>query len=266
MFDKYYKQIKELASFNKEDILNEEFKLYGENNIKIYYAPHNEIINEQAKIFIVGITPGWTQTSIAYQTAHNGLINNLTPDQIKKECKRNSRFAGSMRKNLIEMMDEINIDEKLGIKSCSELFGDKDYLLHPTSIIPYPVFINNKNYTGSNPKIMDNQALYSYVKKYFYKEVEKLPNVLIIPLGKAVEEVLEQMIKDDLIKEEQCLLGFPHPSGAMVIGRINLRKIRKIYCVKLINIFKKVRIKPKKLFRNTDKTVFFFCCLNFERR
>lgn len=35
MFDKYYKQIKELASFNKEDILNEEFKLYGENNIKI---------------------------------------------------------------------------------------------------------------------------------------------------------------------------------------------------------------------------------------
>lgn len=214
MFDKYYKQIKELASFNKEDILNEEFKLYGENNIKIYYAPHNEIINEQAKIFIVGITPGWTQTSIAYQTAHNGLINNLTSDQIKKECKRNSRFAGSMRKNLIEMMDEINIDEKLGIKSCSELFGDKDYLLHTTSIIPYPVFINNKNYTGSNPKIMDNQALYSYVKKYFYKEVEKLPNVLIIPLGKAVEEVLEQMIKDDLIKEEQCLLGFPHPSGA----------------------------------------------------
>ena len=102
MFDKYYKQIKELASFNKEDILNEEFKLYGENNIKIYYAPHNEIINEQAKIFIVGITPGWTQTSIAYQTAHNGLINNLTSDQIKKECKRNSRFAGSMRKNLIK--------------------------------------------------------------------------------------------------------------------------------------------------------------------
>ena len=112
------------------------------------------------------------------------------------------------------MMNEINIDKKLGIESCSELFGDKDYLLHTTSIIPYPVFVNNKNYTGSSPKIMNNETLYSYVKKYFYKEVEKLPNTLIIPLGKAVEEILEQMIKDGLIKEGQCLLGFPHPSGA----------------------------------------------------
>lgn len=168
MFDKYYKLIKKLTSFNKKDILNDKFKLYGENNIKIYYAPHNEIINEQAKIFIVGITPGWTQTCIAYETAHNGLINNLAPEQIKKECKRNSRFAGSMKKNLIDMMNEINIDKKLGIESCSELFEDNDYLLHTTSIIPYPVFINNKNYTGSNPKIMDNETLYSYVKKYFY--------------------------------------------------------------------------------------------------
>ena len=37
---------------------------------------------------------------------------------------------------------------------------------------------------------------------------------IIIPLGKAVEEVLEQMISDNIIKKEQCLLGFPHPSGA----------------------------------------------------
>ena len=214
MFLKYYNKIKSLSSFDKENILNEQFELYNKENMKIYYAPHNETINNKAKIFIVGITPGWTQTSIAYETAHNGIINNLEPELIKKECKKNSRFAGSMRKNLIEMLDELNINEKLDLDSCSELFEEKDYLLHTTSIIPYPVFINNKNYTGSNPKIMDNEILYSYVKRYFYKEIEKLPNVLIVPLGKAVEEVLKKMIKDNLIKEEQCLLGFPHPSGA----------------------------------------------------
>lgn len=214
MFLKYYNKIKSLSGFDKENILNEKFELYNKNNMKIYYAPHNETINNKARIFIVGITPGWTQTSIAYETAHNGIINNLEPELIKKECKKNSRFAGSMRKNLIEMLDELNINEKLHLDSCSELFEEKDYLLHTTSIIPYPVFINNKNYTGSNPKIMDNEILYSYVKRYFYNEIEKLPNVLIVPLGKAVEEVLEKMIKDNLIKEEQCLLGFPHPSGA----------------------------------------------------
>ena len=149
------------------------FQLYNKGKIKIYYAPHNEIINDKAKIFIVGITPGWTQTSIAYKTAHEGLKDNLTTEQIKQRCKRNSRFVGSMRKNLIKMLDELNLNIKLNINSCLELFEDKDYLLHTTSIIPYPVFINNKNYTGSNPKIMDNEVLYSYVKKYFYKEVSK---------------------------------------------------------------------------------------------
>lgn len=214
MFDKYSKLIKKLYKFEKEDILNKDFELYNKGNMKIYYAPHNEIINKNAKIFIVGITPGWTQTSIAYKTAQSLLVQNLDSETIKKECKRNSRFAGSMRKNLIEMLDELKLNEKLELKSCTELFENRDDLLHTTSLIPYPVFINNKNYTGYLPKILENEVLYSYVKKYFYREIEELSDVLIIPLGKSVEEVLEQMIKENLIKEEQCLLGFPHPSGA----------------------------------------------------
>lgn len=214
MFNKYCDEIKKLNNFEKEDILNKKFELFRKNNMKIYYAPHNEIVNEKAKIFIVGITPGWTQTSIAYKTAHNGLVNKLDYETIKKECKRNSRFAGSMRKNLIEMLDELNLNRKLQMCSCSELFENRDELLHTTSMIPYPVFINNKNYTGSNPKILDSEILKTYLEKYFYKEVEKLPNALIIPLGKAVEDVLELMINEKLIKKEQCLLGFPHPSGA----------------------------------------------------
>ena len=76
------------------------------------------------------------------------------------------------------------------------------------------MFINKKNYTGSNPKITENETLWFYVEKFFYKEIEVLPDALIIPLGKAVEEVLERMIENKLIKKEQCLLGFPHPSGA----------------------------------------------------
>lgn len=214
MFDKYSNEIKKLCGFDKSNILSEKFLLFNKNNMEIYYAPHNEIINDKAKIFIVGITPGWTQTSIAYKTAHDGLMNNLECETIKKECKRNSRFAGSMRKNLVEMLDELNLNKKLHIKSCLALFENEDELLHTTSIIPYPVFINNKNYTGSNPKILDDEVLYSYTKKYFYKEVEKMQNTLIIPLGKAVEEILEFMIGEGFIKKEQCLLGFPHPSGA----------------------------------------------------
>lgn len=125
-----------------------------------------------------------------------------------------SRFAGSMRNNLIMMLDEIGLNKKLNIESCGELFSKSDELLHTTSLIPYPVFIKEKNYTGSNPSILDSDILKSYVEKYFYEEVKILNKALIIPLGKAVEEVLGDMIKKGLISREKCLLGFPHPSGA----------------------------------------------------
>ena len=155
MFDKYADKIKNLNEFNKEDILISDFNLYKDEKISIYYAPHNEIINKSAKIFIIGITPGWSQTSIAYKTANKGLNNNFDYESIKYECKRNSRFAGSMRKNIINMLDELRIPVYLNIKSSSLLFEECDNLLHTTSVIPYPIFVKMKNYTGSNPKIIE---------------------------------------------------------------------------------------------------------------
>ncbi|MPN54316.1 hypothetical protein SDC9_201986 [bioreactor metagenome] len=102
----------------------------------------------------------------------------------------------------------------LEIESCSELFGSKDYLLHTTSVIPFAVFVDGKNYTGHRPKLLKNDLLLKYVKSYFYPQVEALKHGLFIPLGKSVEEVLEDLIKSGVLKEEQCLKGFPHPSGA----------------------------------------------------
>ena len=89
MFDNYINDILDLKSFEKKDILNDRFLLIKEKNMEIYYAPHNEIINEDAKVFIIGITPGWTQTKIAYETAQKCLLQNLGDKYIKKECKRN---------------------------------------------------------------------------------------------------------------------------------------------------------------------------------
>jgi len=84
MFKQYCNEIEKLSGFTKEDILNKKFELYSDNHMKIYYAPHNEIVNEKAKIFIVGITPGWTQTSIAYKTAQDGLVQKMETEEIIK--------------------------------------------------------------------------------------------------------------------------------------------------------------------------------------
>lgn len=213
---KYIDKINNLPNkINKEDILNNNFFLEEENKLKVYYAPHNEYVNKKAKILIVGICPGWTQTEIAFKSVKDDLKNNLNIENILKNCKMAARFAGSMRNNLINMLEEILIPKYLKIKLVSDLFSSECNLLHTTSLIPYPVFINGKNYTGHTPKITDSPLLMKYVRAHFYEELEQLENKpLIIPLGKAVEDVLKVMIKDNIICEEQCLFGFPHPSGA----------------------------------------------------
>lgn len=214
LFASYQKLIKTLPlEIEKEDIINDNFKLSEEGKLSVYYAPHNEYQNTLAKIVIVGICPGWTQTKEAYIEAKRSLENNLPQETILKRCKMSARFAGSMRSNLINMLDELELPKLLNISSSSDLFED-NILLHTTSLIPYPVFINEKNYTGHTPSIIESNLLMRYVKEYFYEEIKLMEHPLIIPLGKSVEEVLNVMIQDNIITKEQCLFGFPHPSGA----------------------------------------------------
>lgn len=214
--------------YTKDEILTEDFLIDREGNVEIYYAPHNEFINPKAKVFIVGITPGFNQMSTALAAARKGFENNDPIEKIQYDCKV-ARFSGSLRKNMIEMLDEVELNKVLGVESCSELFGEKDSLLHTTALIPYPVFVKKANYTGHTPKLMKSEFLMKYVYENFVEELKSLEdfeNILLIPLGKAVEEVLDKLQDDGLINEKQILKGFPHPSGANVnrIPQLNANK------------------------------------------
>ena len=57
------------------------------------------------------------------------------------------------------------------------------------------------------------------VVKNFLDEFKTLKNpkdIILIPLGRAVEDVLLKLSKDGLLDENIILKGFPHPSGANV--------------------------------------------------
>ena len=215
--DEYIDKIKLLPiknKYTKEEILTQDFLIDKDNYLEIYYAPHTEYINPNAKIFIVGITPGFQQMNTAIATARDGIEQGKSVEEIKYDCKVAGRFSGSLRKNIINMLDEINLNKSLNINSCDELFKERDYLLHTTSLIPYSVFSKGNNYTGHSPKLMKSEFLMKYVHENIRENIEKLGYVLIIPLGKAVEEVLDDLVNKNIIKEEQILRGFPHPSGA----------------------------------------------------
>lgn len=79
--------------------------------------------------------------------------------------------------------------------------------------------MKKQNYSGHTPKLLKSDFLMKYIYEDFMQElksIDNFKNILLIPLGKAVEEVLEKLSEENIISENQILKGFPHPSGANV--------------------------------------------------
>ncbi|UYZ38595.1 hypothetical protein OD350_13275 [Clostridium beijerinckii] len=233
----YKDRIKKLPvkdKYNKNELLINDFLIDKKEELEIYYSPHNEYINLDARVFIVGITPGFQQMSTAIATARRELENSDNIKEIQYKCKKAGRFSGSLRKNLIDMLDKIELNKSLKIENCSQLFEEKDYLLHTFSLIPYPVFVQRKNYSGHTPKLIKSEFLMKYIYENFIYELRLLNNldkILIVPLGRSVEEVLYKLCENKIINEKQILKGFPHPSGANVNRLVQLEENKE----KMIN-------------------------------
>lgn len=198
---------------SKEQLFVHELLLYEQEDMSIYYVPY-EYVNTQAKVMIIGITPGFTQMELAIRCAREDLLSGVPADQIDQRAKKLASFAGSMRKNLIEMLDQIGLPAVLGIEGSRLLFEERRELLHTTSAVRYPVFQHGKNYTGHSPPILKSPVLSSYAERILLPELLAVKDALIIPLGKAVSEVVQAFAEKGWLSQERCLIDMPHPSGA----------------------------------------------------
>ncbi|MGF2614790.1 hypothetical protein ACQUWN_04170 [Rossellomorea aquimaris] len=199
----------------KETLLTREFLIEKSGNIEMYYAPHNEYINREAKIVLAGITPGWTQMISAYEEVLKGIEMGKDTEIILQNTKKAAGFSGPIRKNLTEMLDHCGLPEALGIENSLSLFQENSHLLHTTSIIKYPVFISGKNYTGHHPAIDQSPLLSRYAYQEFAEELKHIETqALVIPLGVTVERVCRKLLEKEAAPVHSFLFGFPHPSGA----------------------------------------------------
>lgn len=80
----------------------------------------------------------------AYKTAAESLRQGRSLEQMAVDTKKAAGLSGSMRHNLITMLDFCGLPQAFGIQSAAQLFGDLRHMLHTTSIIKYPVFIQQK--------------------------------------------------------------------------------------------------------------------------
>jgi hypothetical protein len=212
-FEKYRALIKNAPHFSTSAPLPDSLLLKKEGKISIYYAPF-EYVNENARIVVVGITPGLQQAANALNAAKIELEKGNSSEDILKAVKSAASFSGPMRTNLINMLDHVGLHKKLGISSTDLLFTSHSHLVQMASILKNPVFVDGGNYSGS-PSMLKTPLLKELIQDFFVKELcSKLKTPLFISLSPKVTEALDWLASQKIISENQILSGIPHPSGA----------------------------------------------------
>ena len=141
MLDQYRDYL--LTGFS-DDCLSGELNISSSGNIRCQYAPF-EHVNGGARVVLLGITPGSAQATTALQTLRSELQAG-TPDELALErAKNTASFSGPMRSNLIAMLDDLGINSRLGLETTGSLFSDRSDLVHFTSAVRNPVFVDGKN-------------------------------------------------------------------------------------------------------------------------
>lgn len=191
---------------------NEKLRLAQSGAIEVFYAPF-EYINPAARIVIVGITPGRTQMMNALREAKRQLDGGADHLCALIAAKKTGAFSGSMRPNLVALLDCIGVNRWLGIDSCDALFGKAADLIQTASVLSNPVFVNGENYNGT-PNMIRHPLLREQLLTHFGQMAHSLPNALFIPLGDKVSEAMHFIADQELMDRTRILDGLPHPSGA----------------------------------------------------
>jgi Gamma-glutamyl cyclotransferase, AIG2-like len=192
--------------------LIQKMNLASEANLEVCYAPL-EFCNPKARLVIVGITPGLTQMVNSLKEAQLQLSAEADSGAALMAAQRIGAFSGTMRVNLIRLLDHIGVNDWLEIKSCDALFGEAAELVQWTSVLRNPVFKNGKNYNGT-PKLTSHSLLKEQLNTYFVADIQKMPNAVFVPLGVKVTEALHFLADQKIISKDRILDGLPHPSAA----------------------------------------------------
>lgn len=214
LFEKFAPVIRSLsiAELAGAPSLFEKLLLAQERNLEVCYAPF-EHVNPAARVVIVGITPGKTQMLNAVKEARRQLDMGATAFEVLKAAKQTGAFSGTMRPNLVGLLDSIGLNRWLGIASCNALFGSANHLVQTASVLRNPVFVRGENYNGM-PNMTKHPLLQKQLMSQFGDDIKAWPQAVFVPLGDKVAEALEYLAGCGLLDRNRILDGLPHPSGA----------------------------------------------------
>jgi hypothetical protein len=122
------------------DIVCEKTLIAREHNLSVHFVPFGHF-PENARIALIGITPGFEQMRLAYEAARDFRETVVEEIDLYRICGAAAGFGGPMRKILVGMLEEIGIHEAMGLHTAAELFhADRTDVIR-ASELQHPVFV-----------------------------------------------------------------------------------------------------------------------------
>jgi hypothetical protein len=182
---------------------------------RLYYVPF-EHANLDARLVIVGITPGPNQLELAIQAVQR--LKNLPAASVQLEVKKQASFGSpTMRPNLLKMLAHFQVRERLGIATEADLWGPAWSMFQATSVVPHAAFDvksdgSEKMFNGKFTEVLSSTLLRRCFEDSFLPLVRAMDrSALWVGLGPTPRSALEWCVERGLLRREQ-VAAFTHPS------------------------------------------------------
>jgi hypothetical protein len=204
----------------------------SDGRYSLEYVPF-EHVNAEARLVIVGITPGPIQRNDACEEAGRLLRRGLPDDEILRRVKRYAAFGGPiMRPNLERMIDAFGIMALLGGGRAAGLWEGQADLLHATSVVPHAAFDKGKPFAGSFEEIQRVAVLRRSFDRDFLPTLRHLRrDAYFIGLGPTPAAALAFAASKGLIAGSRILGWLAHPSrtgGSQVSVYLGEKKVEEL--------------------------------------
>lgn len=181
-----------------------------DGELSCHYAPF-EHMNQDAKVVLLGITPGAQQARNALAALRHALVEGRSDAEALGMAKATASFSGPLRNNLVALLDRIGLHDRLGLASSAQLFAESTNLVHFTSSLRNPVFVNGQDYSGS-PSILPTPLLKRLMERWLVEEAHALHDAYWLPLGTEPTAVAQWLVEQGHLDARRVMAGLPHPS------------------------------------------------------
>lgn len=203
LFERFADTLRAMEPLREDASLPAQLLLAEDGPLRVFYAPFDSV-NLSAKVVLVSLTPDPQQARDAINAAGEHLRAGADDEEAAWRAKAAANFFAARRDELAKRLDLIGLNSELGLDSCEQLFTERQDLIHLTSMLRYPVMVEDKGYAGL-PNAFRCAMLRRQFDRYFTREALELARAWFIPLDRAVAKALQILVTDGVLEERQVI-------------------------------------------------------------